>query len=76
MQAVFSCRRNFHPVTYDEMLNIANVWVDAALRLEEKDLKMMSRLVRSQSRRVQGGIDAQTSDVRSEMTTGLRFAFA
>jgi len=31
------------------------VWVDAALRLEEKDLKMMSRLARSQFRRIEGG---------------------
>jgi hypothetical protein len=27
------------------------VWVEAAMRLEEKDLKMMHRLVRAQSRR-------------------------
>jgi DSF synthase len=54
MQAVFSCRQHFHPVSYDELLNIANIWVDAALRLEEKDLKLMSRLARSQSRRIPG----------------------
>src|SRR5260221_696469 len=39
MQAVFSCRQHVQPVSYDEMLNITNVWVGAAVRLEEKDLK-------------------------------------
>jgi len=58
MQAVFSCRQHFHPVSYDELLSIANVWADAALRLEEKDLKLMSRLARSQFRRIPGGAAA------------------
>ena len=44
--------------TYDELLNITNVWVDAAMRLEEKDLKLMSRLARSQFRRIPGGVAA------------------
>jgi DSF synthase len=48
MQAIFSCRRYVHPLSYDELLAIANVWVDAALRLEDKDLRLMSRLARSQ----------------------------
>jgi len=52
VQAVFSCRQHFQPVTYAEMLNITSVWVDAALRLEEKDLKLMNRLVRAQAKRV------------------------
>ena len=52
MQAVFSCRQHFQPVTYEELLNITTVWVNAALRLEERDLKLMSRLVSSQTKRV------------------------
>ncbi|MCC6473583.1 MAG: crotonase/enoyl-CoA hydratase family protein [Burkholderiales bacterium] len=51
MQAVFQARKQVHPITREELDRIAEVWVDAALRLEEKDLKMMARLVRSQSRR-------------------------
>lgn len=38
------------PVTHDEMLRVLDVWVDAALRLEERDLRMMERLVRAQHR--------------------------
>jgi DSF synthase len=56
MQAVFSCRQHFHPISYDEMLNIANVWVNAALRLEEKDLKLMNRFLRSQIQRLQADV--------------------
>src|SRR5207245_4656231 len=62
MQAVFSCRQHFQPVTYEEMLNITNVWVDAAMRLEEKDLRLMSRLARSQFRRVHGGAAAPVQE--------------
>ena len=75
MQAVFSCRQHFHPVTYDEMLNITNVWVDAAMRLEEKDLKLMSRLVRSQCRRIEGGAAAEVPEA-ARIPEEMRYATA
>jgi DSF synthase len=62
VQAVFSCRKHFHPVSYEEMFNIADIWVEAALRLKEKDLKLMGRLVRSQLRLVQGGETETTAE--------------
>jgi len=37
------------PITYEEMYAIAEVWVDAALQLTDKDLKMMSRLIKRQT---------------------------
>jgi DSF synthase len=85
MQAVFSCRQHFHPVTYDELLNITNVWVDAAMRLEEKDLKLMTRLVSSQLRRIGGGAAASTPAAVTteravpkavEMPEAVQYAFA
>ncbi len=75
MQAVFSCRQHFQPVTYEEMLNITNVWVDAAMRLEEKDLRLMSRLARSQFRRIQGDAAAQIREA-TEMPEEMRYATA
>lgn len=48
MRAIFECRNATEPVTYTELQHIIDIWIDAALRLEEKDLKMMTRLVRSQ----------------------------
>jgi DSF synthase len=51
MQAVHQCRNHVNPITREEMDRIVEVWVDAALQLEEKDLKMMKRLVGAQHRR-------------------------
>ncbi|HEC58819.1 hypothetical protein LCGC14_0570590 [marine sediment metagenome] len=36
-------------IQYQELLDITNVWVDAALKLTDKDLRMMSRLVTRQN---------------------------
>jgi DSF synthase len=52
MRALYECRRHMDPVSYDELMKITEVWVDAALRLEDRDLKMMGRLVRSQQRQL------------------------
>ena len=43
-------RGEVEAVTRDEMVRVLEVWVDAALRLEDRDLKMMERLVRAQNR--------------------------
>lgn len=48
--AVQKARHRFNPVTYEEMMDITTVWVDAALKLTEKDLKVMDRFVRSQEK--------------------------
>lgn len=48
--AVQRARHRFNPVTYQEMMDIATIWVDAALELGEKDLKVMDRFVRSQQK--------------------------
>jgi DSF synthase len=84
MQAVFSCRQHFQPVSYEELLNITNVWVNAAMRLEEKDLKLMSRLVSSQLRRIRGtepsvpvaAIPAKALPELPVMPEGLQYAMA
>jgi DSF synthase len=54
MQAVFAARQHVQPINREELDAIADVWVDAALRLEDKDLRMMARIVRSQQRRMRG----------------------
>jgi DSF synthase len=40
-------------VSYEELMDIGKVWADAALKLCDKDLRMMERLVRRQSNRMQ-----------------------
>ncbi len=37
------------PVSYDELMRIAEIWVDAAFRLGDRDLRMMERLVSRQT---------------------------
>lgn len=36
------------PITYPELMQVLDIWVDTALRLEPRDLKMMDRLVSRQ----------------------------
>jgi DSF synthase len=54
LQAVHAARQLVHPVTREELDGITQLWVDAALRIEDRDLKMMSRIVRAQMRRMDG----------------------
>jgi DSF synthase len=51
-RALEQVRREIEPVTYDELMRVAAIWAEAALRLTERDLKMMERLVRAQNRNV------------------------
>jgi DSF synthase len=53
-QAMYQSRQHVHPITREEMDGVVGAWVDAALNLEDKDLKMMHRLVRAQTRRSGG----------------------
>jgi DSF synthase len=49
-RAVELVRRRVNPVTCDELKDVVSIWADAALRLTERDLRMMDRLVRAQDR--------------------------
>jgi DSF synthase len=53
LQAIFASRQHVQPIERAELDNIANLWVDAALRLSDRDLKMMGRIVRAQMRRME-----------------------
>ncbi|MBI4937144.1 MAG: crotonase/enoyl-CoA hydratase family protein [Nitrosomonadales bacterium] len=48
--AVQRVRQRYNPITYQEMMDITAIWVDAAMQLGERDLKIMDRLVRSQQK--------------------------
>jgi len=52
MQAILAARHRYAPIDYDELIDITKIWVDAALRLEPKDLKMMKKLVDAQNQKV------------------------
>ncbi len=49
-RAVQQVRQRCNPIGYEELLGVVGIWVDAALRLNERDLKVMDRFVRSQEK--------------------------
>jgi len=50
--AAFSrIKKCIHPVTYEELIQITKIWVEAALKLRDRDLRMIERLVSAQNRR-------------------------
>jgi len=48
--AVQRSKQRIMPISYDELIGIADIWVDSAMQLQERDLKMMARLVQAQNR--------------------------
>jgi DSF synthase len=57
-RAIYRARRRCNPVPYEELRDIVDIWVDAALELKEPDLRKMARLTTAQSRRVAAAIAA------------------
>ncbi|MHB8982039.1 crotonase/enoyl-CoA hydratase family protein [Thiobacillus sp.] len=47
--ALRAAREVSQPAPYEELVRITEIWVDAALRLDSKDLRMMERLVSRQT---------------------------
>jgi len=58
-QAVMRVRQQVNPVTREELDAVVETWVDCALRLEDRDLRMMNRVVRAQAERR----EAQTAGI-------------
>ena len=50
MTSLAQVRRRCNPITYEELIDVTKIWVNAAFRLEDKDLRMMERLVRAQQK--------------------------
>lgn len=73
LQAAMCARRRVNNVTREELDAITDVWVDAAFRLGDRDLKMMSRIVRAQMRRME---NAELTDVVGEAMAEERAAAA
>ena len=47
--ALAQTRRRVHRIQYTELLDVVEIWVDSALRLTTRDLKLMNRLVSRQN---------------------------
>lgn len=59
LRAMNTVRQACRPVSLDELLAVTTQWVDAAMRVDERGLKTMERLIRAQQRRA--GIDSRLS---------------
>lgn len=68
-RAMSQAKREFQPVSHTEMRNVVDIWVDAAVALENRDLRMMARLARAQDR-----INAGSEEV--VLPAGSAFEFA
>ncbi|GHA73219.1 crotonase/enoyl-CoA hydratase family protein [Cognatilysobacter bugurensis] len=53
LRAMNTVRHACNPVTLDELLAVTTEWVDAAMRLNERGLRTMERLIRAQQRRAE-----------------------
>lgn len=49
LSALAAARRRVHHLDFSELLDIVQIWVEAALRLNPRDLKLMQRLVSRQN---------------------------
>lgn len=49
-KALLKIRNRVNPVTLKELMDIGEIWVDTAMSLTTKELKVMERLIRSQDR--------------------------
>jgi DSF synthase len=49
-RTLFQAKQICEPITMDQLRNTVDLWVNAALSLETRDLRMMSRLMRGQNR--------------------------
>ncbi|HDK38645.1 MAG TPA: enoyl-CoA hydratase [Thiolapillus brandeum] len=50
--AVLAMRDEVFPLTHDELKRIVLLWVDSAMALPDRDLKMMERLVKAQAKKM------------------------
>lgn len=53
LRAMNTVKQACNPVTLDELLSVTTEWVDAAMRLNERGLRTMERLIRAQKRRAE-----------------------
>lgn len=51
--ALFRARQLVRPVSRDELMAIGELWVDAAMRLGQREIRVMQRLLRAQQRKIE-----------------------
>jgi DSF synthase len=49
-EGVHRVRRRLFPLRYEELLDVGDIWVDTAMRVGAREIRMMERLARSQGK--------------------------
>jgi len=68
-RGIEAAAREIQPLKHEELVKVVDIWADAALRLNDRDLKLMERLLRAQSRR-----QSDASDPTRELAPVVRIA--
>ncbi|MCK5374137.1 MAG: crotonase/enoyl-CoA hydratase family protein [Alphaproteobacteria bacterium] len=63
-ESLLKIRNRVNPVTLDELLDIGEIWVEAAMSLTTRELKVMDRLIRSQDRMAKSLLNTAKDDIR------------
>ena len=63
-EAMLKIRNRVNPVTLEELLDIGEIWVEAAMSLTTRELKVMERLIRSQDRMAKTLVDTAINNVQ------------
>jgi len=63
-KSLLKIRNRVNPVTLEELLDIGEIWVDAAMGLSERELKIMERLIRSQDKVAKSLIHTESENIQ------------
>jgi DSF synthase len=63
-------RSEVSPISRDELMRVVEIWADSALKIQDRDLKMMERLVRAQQRTLNSASSVAKSNVVSIWSAG------
>lgn len=53
--ALKNVREKVHPISHEDLMDVCKYWVDISMNLSDRDLKLMERLVKAQTKKAQGG---------------------
>lgn len=62
--AALEGRRFASPVTYESMMQIVDLWTTTALKLTDRDLRLMERLARAQARKAGGQQEGAVDEIK------------
>lgn len=64
-QAIQRAKKRVNPLTRDELLDITDIWVKAAMQLEPRNLKIIERLVNAQNAKIEHHNDQTSQKIRA-----------